>query len=78
MVGKMLLRDGTYWEGEFRLNQPYGKGTWFNAEGWKQTGEFVEMNPIKPEEGEEEAEEKPEGGEEGQEGEAEGEEKQEE
>ena len=32
--GELVLRDGSKWIGEFRLNQPFGKGEWIN-DGWK-------------------------------------------
>lgn len=42
--GEMVLRDGSRYVGEFRLNQPFGKGHWL-VNGWKQDGEYIEINP---------------------------------
>ncbi|TNJ30120.1 putative Phosphatidylinositol-4-phosphate 5-kinase [Giardia muris] len=42
--GEMILRDGSRYEGAFRLNQPFGKGSW-TINGWKQEGCYIEINP---------------------------------
>ena len=61
VFGEMILRDGYKYEGEFRLNQPFGKGAWI-VNGWRQDGSYIEINPPPKEvddEGiEEEAEER--------------------
>lgn len=54
--GTLTLKDGSVWEGEFRLNEPFGEGTWTSPTGWVQKGKYIEINPPPKEEGEAEEE----------------------
>jgi radial spoke head protein 1 len=51
--GRWIHSDGTSWHGNFKNNNPFGKGVYYFKNGNQQTGEYVEI--VRPDAEEEDA-----------------------